>query len=433
MPDLAYRAIWISLAHTLFVLAAGIGIFRLARKRPSLAGALAVAMVAADLAVANSRLILTSPQSLYEGVPETLRHIQEAESKDPADGPFRIHRMPIWNPLSWHLVASNSRAADYTKWERDTIQPKYGITEGVEYTQTMGVTELYDYEWFFAPFERKARAQIAQLLSVPIDTPIAYFPRRAFDMWNTRYFIVPQFPNRWTDAGRGYASFLTGNIDRIFPAPTAFNGEEGKEKLREWIDTMDYQIFRNYDAYPRAWVVHEYRAVKGISGMNRDNREGPMYEMVYADDPIWKDSERRVFNPREIAWIDEGDLPSLQNFRSAGLRASQEEVRVKYPDPQHVVLDCRLETPGMVILSDVYYPGWELTIDDKPAPIYRANRLMRGAAVPAGTHRLVYSFRPLSFRLGLALSVVSILVSCGLGALLVRRGTPATPIDRMNI
>ncbi len=41
----------------------------------------------------------------------------------------------------------------------------------------------------------------------------------------------------------------------------------------------------------------------------------------------------------------------------------------------------------MVILADVYYPGWELTIDGKPAPIYPVNRLMRGAAVTAGTHR----------------------------------------------
>ena len=39
---------------------------------------------------------------------------------------------------------------DFVTWERGTLQPKYGIDLGVEYTHTIGVAELYDYEWFFA-------------------------------------------------------------------------------------------------------------------------------------------------------------------------------------------------------------------------------------------------------------------------------------------
>ena len=55
----------------------------------------------------------------------------------------------------------------------------------------------------------------------------------------------------------------------------------------------------------------------------------------------------------------------------------------------------------MVVLADVYYPGWELTIDGQSAEILRVNRMMRGAAVAAGSHLLVYTYRPRSFRLGL--------------------------------
>jgi len=40
---------------------------------------------------------------------------------------------------------------------------------------------------------------------------------------------------------------------------------------------------------------------------------------------------------------------------------------------------------------------------------------MRGAAVAAGTHRLVYRYDPLSFRLGGVVSLVSIALSLGLG------------------
>ena len=84
-----------------------------------------------------------------------------------------------------------------------------------------------------------------------------------------------------------------------------------------------------------------------------------------------------------------------------------------YPNPQRVELDVTLESPGIVVLADVYYPGWELTIDDVPAPIYRINRLMRGAAAGTGHHHLVFRYAPRSFRLGLMVSAV------GLGSLVL--------------
>ena len=52
-----------------------------------------------------------------------------------------------------------------------------------------------------------------------------------------------------------------------------------------------------------------------------------------------------------------------------------ESVKVRYPNPQRAILDVTLESTGLVILSDVDYPGWQLTIDDEPAPIYSRERL----------------------------------------------------------
>lgn len=428
VPALAYRGLVGSFVHTLILLAIGLAIFRLAARRPALAGALAVILVSADLAVANSRLILSSPQELYEDEPETLRIIREAERKDPAVGPYRIHRMPLWNPISWNETESSNRAAEYTKWERDTLQPKYGITENVEYTQTIGVTELYDYEWFFGPFGRKARPAIAEALKVAVGEEIVYYPRRAYDMWNTRYFILPQYPHNWTDSGRGYASFLS-DVELIYPPPTEFKGPGGEERMKEWIRTKDYQIYRNLAAYPRAWVVHDYRSIKETSGLNRDNRQGPMTEMLFANDPIWVDSSLHVFDPHQTAWIDEAVIGDVQEFRGQKPRGNPEKVEVRYPSPRQAVLECDLESPGMVILSDVYYPGWKLTIDGKPAPIYRANRLMRGAAVKAGKHTLVYTYDPGSFRIGLALSVAAILAAAGFAAYFVRHPVSSMVAD----
>jgi uncharacterized membrane protein YfhO len=71
-------------------------------------------------------------------------------------------------------------------------------------------------------------------------------------------------------------------------------------------------------------------------------------------------------------------------------------------------MEVTLRSPGLVILGDVLYPGWELTIDGKPAPIWKTNRLMRGAAVESGSHRLVYRYNPRSVRDGIAASILSV-------------------------
>ena len=59
-----------------------------------------------------------------------------------------------------------------------------------------------------------------------------------------------------------------------------------------------------------------------------------------------------------------------------------------------------------MILADTYYPGWRLTIDGRPAPILRANRMMRGAAVREGEHTLVYVYDPWSLRIGAAVTLL---------------------------
>ena len=54
----------------------------LARKRPGLAGAMAILVVTLDLAVANSRYVSTVPQVADGDQPEVVRIIEEAERKD---------------------------------------------------------------------------------------------------------------------------------------------------------------------------------------------------------------------------------------------------------------------------------------------------------------------------------------------------------------
>ena len=51
---------------------------------------------------------------------------------------------------------------------------------------------------------------------------------------------------------------------------------------------------------------------------------------------------------------------------------------------------------GLLMLHDLYYPGWTAEIDGKATPILRADVLFRALEVPAGTHHITFRFVPFS-------------------------------------
>jgi hypothetical protein len=61
-----------------------------------------------------------------------------------------------------------------------------------------------------------------------------------------------------------------------------------------------------------------------------------------------------------------------------------------------VTLDVETDRNSVLILHDIYYPGWEAYVDGERRPILRANLLFRGVEVPPGHHRVEFRFRPLS-------------------------------------
>lgn len=60
------------------------------------------------------------------------------------------------------------------------------------------------------------------------------------------------------------------------------------------------------------------------------------------------------------------------------------------------------------MLTDAYYPGWRALVDGRPAKIERADYYFRAVYLEGGKHTIEFVYDPLSFKVGLAISLASL-------------------------
>lgn len=86
--------------------------------------------------------------------------------------------------------------------------------------------------------------------------------------------------------------------------------------------------------------------------------------------------------------------------------------------PNKLVFESSNENEGLAVFSEIYYPkGWTATLDNQPIDILRANYMLRAISIPAGEHKIEFSFKPTSYYTGETIAKVSsiliILLSLG--------------------
>ncbi|MFO0944999.1 MAG: hypothetical protein U1D30_03495 [Planctomycetota bacterium] len=107
------------------------------------------------------------------------------------------------------------------------------------------------------------------------------------------------------------------------------------------------------------------------------------------------------FNPREVAYVCDDTEVSGQPVRG--------QVTIAEELPNRVVLKANMQTAGLVVLADLWFPGWRARIDGKEIPVLRANHALRGIPVPAGESVIEVFYEPDSFWLGVRYFIAGIL------------------------
>jgi uncharacterized membrane protein YfhO len=96
--------------------------------------------------------------------------------------------------------------------------------------------------------------------------------------------------------------------------------------------------------------------------------------------------------------------------------------RVVETQPERVEVEATARRAGMLVLSDVYYPGWQATVDGRPAKIERVQYLLRAVLVGRGRHHVTFAYRPATFRVGLLISLLALLGLAAVALRAFRRG-----------
>jgi len=74
---------------------------------------------------------------------------------------------------------------------------------------------------------------------------------------------------------------------------------------------------------------------------------------------------------------------------------------------------------GTLVFSESYYPGWRAWVDGRPESIKVFENVFSSVEIPTGKHEVRFAYRPLSFMIGLA---ITLLTAGLLAASAVRRG-----------
>ncbi len=153
-------------------------------------------------------------------------------------------------------------------------------------------------------------------------------------------------------------------------------------------------VYENPDPLPRAWLVSAAQILPDENAV-----------LAALQEPNFEPSNTVVLM-QNIA-----HSPGPEESTPLSLDAP---VSILSYDENEILLAASAERPGYLVLSEVWYPGWRATVNGAAAPVLRANYTLRALPVPAGDLTIRLWYAPDSWRRGLTLFGVGILLLASL-------------------
>lgn len=100
-----------------------------------------------------------------------------------------------------------------------------------------------------------------------------------------------------------------------------------------------------------------------------------------------------------------------------------EDVQIMNHDINHQEYRAELAAPGLLFVSENYFPGWKVEVDGKPAQLLRADYTFRAVSLPAGTHdvRFYYDWARYNHSKQVTFATAAVSLLALIGCLVIER------------
>ncbi|MBU1127141.1 YfhO family protein, partial [Patescibacteria group bacterium] len=203
--------------------------------------------------------------------------------------------------------------------------------------------------------------------------PIHKYNSRLFDLSNNCYLMAVKREDK-------YISEESGEVDYKFQL----------EKLENVFEDKSVIILKNKECLPRAFVVNDYLFEKD-----------PQKIIEILKDPEFP-LNKKIILEKKLPFFNSGKGDNKEAFDFKLEWLSYESDRYK--------ISTELEKPGLLFVSDQFYPGWKAYVDGEEAEIYRADFVFRAIYLPSGKHDVVFSYEPESFKIGIIITLSSFIL-----------------------
>jgi hypothetical protein len=152
----------------------------------------------------------------------------------------------------------------------------------------------------------------------------------------------------------------------------------------ELIFDKELKVYQNKKVMPRAFIAYNYRVIQN---------EKDLLQILDSPD----------FNPRETVILN-------SDIKKPRGPVSPHRVEIIKYSPLEIKIDVYTERPGILVLSDSFYPGWLAKVDTCPVKIFQAYSVFRAIPLSEGSHRVIFRYLPISFILGCSITIITLSV-----------------------
>jgi len=156
-------------------------------------------------------------------------------------------------------------------------------------------------------------------------------------------------------------------------------------------------VYQNKDYLPAARIVFKYEVIA--------NKERALKRLSDPD-----------FDYRNSVILEE--KPDLNSWEIDSISPSG-SAQIVADDINRLTLKVKLSQPGLLVLSENYYPSWKATVDGKESKVYKGDYVFRAVPLDQGEHEVKFIYKSLTYRIG---KTSTLLTSLGLLAIFLYVG-----------